>query len=65
MTPDGVAFTAILRDVTERKSYETALEARVEERTADLKSEVSHREATQEAVTETAGSGRVGGRHGA
>jgi PAS domain S-box-containing protein len=48
--PDGIVFTAILRDITERKRLETVLEARVAERTAKLQSEMAQREATQEAL---------------
>jgi PAS domain S-box-containing protein len=49
-TPDGMLFTAILRDVTERKHAEVVLEGRVAERTAELQSEIAQREATQEAL---------------
>jgi two-component system CheB/CheR fusion protein len=49
-TPDGLLFTAILRDITERKRVEATLEARVAERTAALEKEMAQREATQEAL---------------
>jgi two-component system CheB/CheR fusion protein len=48
--PEGKIFTAILRDVTERKRAEAILETRVQERTAELRSEIAQREATHEAL---------------
>ena len=48
--PGGLLFTAIVRDITERKQAEVMLEGRVAERTAELQSEIARREATQEAL---------------
>ncbi|HEX5998770.1 MAG TPA: chemotaxis protein CheB [Hyphomicrobiaceae bacterium] len=48
--PGGTIFTAILRDITERKRVEAVLEARVAERTAALENEMARREATQDAL---------------
>jgi PAS domain S-box-containing protein len=48
--PEGMIFTAILRDITERKHAEAVLEGRVAERTTELQNEIAQREATQDAL---------------
>jgi signal transduction histidine kinase/CheY-like chemotaxis protein len=48
--PDGRICTAMLRDITERKRLEAILEARVAERTAELRTEIAQREVAQEAL---------------
>jgi two-component system CheB/CheR fusion protein len=49
-TPGGMIFTAIVRDITERKRAEAEMEARVAERTAELRTEIAQRESAQEAL---------------
>jgi len=49
-TPDGLLFTAILRDATERKQIEQVLESRVAERTSALREEIERREEAQAAL---------------
>ena len=48
----GPIFTAILRDITDRKRQQEELEVRVAERTRDLQDEIRRREAAQAALVQ-------------